>query len=565
MTMPPTSPARRRASRETAPLAADARPHLASDIAFEVVADEAVWIVMVHGVPSSRVSRAVVDLLTAMNGETPLRDLHVRFAATESLESFLHLAERFRAIGLLEGDTKLPPGRLAYRPPFTVQFATLHAPGIFRRLDRLLVPLSRRTVLISVVVLLCLGLLAATVQARDLLNVVTTPMPLSGLLILVAVLSLMTLLHEVAHGLTLTRFGGRPRRAGFMLFYLAPAFFVDVTDGWRLPDRRQRVAIALAGPAVHAVVAAVALLAALALPQPAIHQILLLLALSCAAIVLVNLIPFVRFDGYIALMSALDEPNLRVRAIGDGANFLTRFLFGGRRTSKGLDVWWSVPFGLASLVAPVVLVLFAVARTAQALAGGGPVLGLFVVALETVVVLVGIVLVSKALRRVLRSGVSRLRFAFVVTALVASVAIAGVVIPVPLTATLGYATRDDQVVLVSAGDEAEAEVPEGAPVVLMSNGVLANVQVGEGTVRPRRPEPTTVPLDALFPVTADGVSVPAAIVAGVDVSEESGELPATGQARVELGTRNLWQTLWTRGVTLPLSTLQSENEEEDEK
>jgi putative peptide zinc metalloprotease protein len=188
--------------------------------------------------------------------------------------------------------------------------------------------------------------------------------------------------------------------------------------------------------------------------------------------------------------------------------------------------------------------------------------------LETVVVLVGIVLVSKALRRVLRSGVSRLRFAFVVTALVASVAIAGVVIPVPLTATLGYATRDDQVVLVSAGDEAEAEVPEGAPVVLMSNGVLANVQVGEGTVRPRRPEPTTVPLDALFPVTADGVSVPAVIVAGVDVSEESGELPATGQARVVLGTRSLWQTLWTRGVTLPLSTLQSEKsekEEEDEK
>ncbi|MCR2185631.1 hypothetical protein NSX52_24025, partial [Salmonella enterica] len=81
----------------------------------------------------------------------------------------------------------------------------------------------------------------------------TTPMPLTGLLILIAVLSLATLLHEAAHGLTLARFGGSPRRAGFMLFYLTPAFFVDVTDGWRLPKRSQRVAIALAGPAVHAV------------------------------------------------------------------------------------------------------------------------------------------------------------------------------------------------------------------------------------------------------------------------------------------------------------------------
>ena len=147
-----------------------------------------------------------------------------------------------------------------------------------------------------------------------------------------------------------------------MIFYLTPAFFVDVTDGWRLPDRRQRVAIALAGPAVHAAVAAVALLVALALPDTEVRQTLVLLALDCAAIVLVNLIPFVRFDGYIALMSALDEPNLRARTIRDGANSLTRFLFGGQKAAKSLNTWWSVPFGLASLLAPVVLVLFAVGR-----------------------------------------------------------------------------------------------------------------------------------------------------------------------------------------------------------
>lgn len=560
MTMPPPSLTRRRYSRETTPLAADACPRLAAGVAFEKVSDEAVWITMVHGVPSSRVSRAVVDLLTSMNGETSLRELHTRFAAPDSMESFLHLAQRFRASGLLEGHTQLPPGRLTYRPPFTLQIATLHAPGIFRRLDHLIVRLSRRAVLISVSAALMLGLLAAAVQSRDLLSVLTMPVPVLSLVILVAVLSFMTLLHEVAHGLTLTRFGGRPRRAGFMIFYLTPAFFVDVTDGWRLPDRRQRVAVALAGPAVHAVVAAVALLAALALPQPAVHQVLLLLGLSCTAIVVVNLIPFVRFDGYIALMSALDEPNLRVRAIRDGANVLTRVLFGGRRVGRELDRWWSVPFGLASLLAPVVLVVFAVARIAQALAGGGPVLGLLVVALETVVVIVGIVLLARALRSVLRSGVSRIRFVSVGTAVVATVAIAGMLVPVPLTATLGFSTRGDRVILVSAGENAAATVPEGAHVMLLSSGILANEQVGEGTARPQRPRPTTVTLDALFPVKADGVSVPAVIVASVDVSEESRDLPPTGQARVELGMRNVWQTLWATSVTLPLSHLQRERD-----
>ncbi|QYG13031.1 daptide biosynthesis intramembrane metalloprotease [Microbacterium sp. PAMC22086] len=562
--MPPTSFLRRRAPQTATALTPDARPLLAAGVAFEKGIDEAAWIVMLHGVPSSRVSGAVVDMLTALDGETPLHVLHMRFAAAESWENFLGLVLRFRASGLLDGATKLPPGRWDYRPPFTLQIATLRAPALFGRVDHLVVPLSGRAVRATVAVLLGLGLVAAILQAGELRSVLTSPMPLSGLVILVAVLSLLTLLHEGAHGLTLTRFGGRPRRAGFMIFYLTPAFFVDVTDGWRLPDRRQRVAIALAGPAVHAAVAAVALLVALALPDTEVRQTLVLLALACAAIVLVNLIPFVRFDGYIALMSALDEPNLRARTIRDGANSLTRFLFGGQKAAKSLNTWWSVPFGLASLLAPVVLVLFAVGRAARAVAGGGPVLGLLVVALEAVVVVVGVVLVSRALHRAFRSGVSRLRFFTVLAALVSTIGVAGVLIPVPVTATLGFSAQGGHVVLLHAGGAAETEVPEGARVVLMSSGILADERVGEGTVTRPRAIPTEVPLDALFPVTAEGVTLPAVIVAGVDLTDGNPRLPATGQARVELGVRNVWQSLWATGVTLPLATLQSERAEEDE-
>lgn len=562
--MPPTSFLRRRAPQTATALTPDARPLLAAGVAFEKGIDEAAWIVMLHGVPSSRVSGAVVDMLTALDGETPLHVLHMRFAAAESWENFLGLVLRFRASGLLDGATKLPPGRWDYRPPFTLQIATLRAPALFGRVDHLVVPLSGRAVRATVAVLLGLGLVAAILQAGELRSVLTSPMPLSGLVILVAVLSLLTLLHEGAHGLTLTRFGGRPRRAGFMIFYLTPAFFVDVTDGWRLPDRRQRVAIALAGPAVHAAVAAVALLVALALPDTEVRQTLVLLALACAAIVLVNLIPFVRFDGYIALMSALDEPNLRARTIRDGANSLTRFLFGGQKAAKSLNTWWSVPFGLASLLAPVVLVLFAVGRAARAVAGGGPVLGLLVVALEAVVVVVGVVLVSRALHRAFRSGVSRLRFFTVLAALVSTIGVAGVLIPVPVTATLGFSAQGGHVVLLHAGGTAETEVPEGARVVLMSSGILADERVGEGTVTRPRAIPTEVPLDALFPVTAEGVTLPAVIVAGVDLTDGNPRLPATGQARVELGVRNVWQSLWATGVTLPLATLQSERAEEDE-
>lgn len=520
--------------------------------------DEPMAIAVLHGVPSSRVSRPVIALLSAMDGTTSLHDLHLRFAASESSESFLELVERFRATGLLEGDTKRPPGRLTYRPPFTLQIATLRAAAIFGRVDRLIAPLSRQAILVPVATLLCLGFVAAVLQAGELLNAVTTPIPLVAIVVLVAVLACLTLLHESAHGLTLTRYGGRPRRAGVMLFYLAPAFFVDVTDGWRLPRRRQRVDVALAGPAVHAVVAASALTAALLAPQPVVRETLQILGLSCTAIVLVNLIPFVRFDGYIALMSALDEPNLRNRTIRDGANFLTCVLFGGRRMSKSVNTWWSVPFGLASLIAPIVLVLFAVTRAVRSLAAGGPILGMFVVALEAVVVLVGMGLLWRALHRVLRSGRSWLRFTSVCAALGVSMVIAGALISVPMTATFGFSTEDGRVVLVHADGQTPVKIRAGTPIVLLSSGILGSRQVGEGTARPQRPEATRVPLDALVPATAGGVSVPAVAFAEVDVSDRSGSPPEAGQARVELGTSSLWEFLWFTGVIQPLSAHPSE-------
>ncbi len=493
------------------------------------VGDESMGIAVLHGVPSSRVSRPVVDLLSAMDGTTSLHDLHLRFAASESSESFLQLVQRFRATGLLEGDTKLPPGRLIYRPPFTLQIATLRA----GRHLRSTAPSDRAPPTPGDPGIRCgraqPGVRGGHLQARELLNVVTRPMPLGAIVVLVAVLACLTLLHESAHGLTLTRYGGRPRRAGVMLFYLAPAFFVDVTDGWRLPRRRQRVEVALAGPAVHAVVAAIALTAALVAPQPVVRETLQILGLSCTAIVLVNLIPFVRFDGYIALMSAMDEPNLRNRTIRDGANFLTGLLFGGRRMSKSVNTWWSVPFGLASLIAPIALVLLAVTRAVRSLAAGGPILGMFVVALEAVVVLVGMGLLWRALHRVLRSGVSRLRFISVCAALGAIIVIAGAVIPVPMTATFGFSTEGGRVVLVHADGQTAVEVRDGTPIVLLSSGILGSRQVGEGTARPQRPEPTRVPLDALVPATAAGVSVSAVSFAEVDVSDRGGSPPRSGR------------------------------------
>ncbi|MFX5693168.1 hypothetical protein ABTE17_21040, partial [Acinetobacter baumannii] len=78
--------------------------------------------------------------------------------------------------------------------------------------------------------LIVAGLVALGAQAADVVAALTSPLPLVDVLVVAVVLVAATLLHEAAHGVTLAHGGGQPRRAGVMLLYLGPAFFVDVTD-----------------------------------------------------------------------------------------------------------------------------------------------------------------------------------------------------------------------------------------------------------------------------------------------------------------------------------------------
>jgi len=48
---------------------------------------------------------------------------------------------------------------------------------------------------------------------------------------------LVIVAHEFAHGLTCKHFGGRVREIGFMLIYLQPAFFCNVSDAWLFPEK----------------------------------------------------------------------------------------------------------------------------------------------------------------------------------------------------------------------------------------------------------------------------------------------------------------------------------------
>lgn len=122
-------------------------------------------------------------------------------------------------------------------------------------------------------------------------------------------------LHELAHGLTAKRYGCRVPTMGVALMVLWPVAYTDTTEVWKLPQARQRMAVAGAGICAELAIAAWATLAWVWLPQGTPKTVAFLLASTTwVSTLVINASPFMRFDGYFLLSDALGMPNLHARA-----------------------------------------------------------------------------------------------------------------------------------------------------------------------------------------------------------------------------------------------------------
>ena len=79
-------------------------------------------------------------------------------------------------------------------------------------------------------------------------------MSLRGLVMMWLVVATVVAVHEFAQGLTCRHFGGKVQSMGFMLIYLSPAFYCDVSEAWMFPTRRERMWVTFAGGYIQLVV-----------------------------------------------------------------------------------------------------------------------------------------------------------------------------------------------------------------------------------------------------------------------------------------------------------------------
>lgn len=128
-------------------------------------------------------------------------------------------------------------------------------------------------------------------------------------------LMLTKVAHELGHAYTATRYGCRVPTMGVALLVLYPVLYTDTSDAWKLTSRDQRLRIGSAGIRVELALALLATFFWHVLPPgPFRSGVFLVASTTWVSTLLVNLSPFMRFDGYYLLSDLLRVPNLQDRA-----------------------------------------------------------------------------------------------------------------------------------------------------------------------------------------------------------------------------------------------------------
>jgi putative peptide zinc metalloprotease protein len=121
--------------------------------------------------------------------------------------------------------------------------------------------------------------------------------------------------HEFAHGLACKNFGGQVHDIGFMLLYLQPAFYCNVSDAWLFPEKSKRLWVSFAGAYFEVFLWALAtLIWRLTEPGTLIHFQALVVTAASGIATLFNFNPLIKLDGYYMLSDYLEIPNLRQKA-----------------------------------------------------------------------------------------------------------------------------------------------------------------------------------------------------------------------------------------------------------
>ncbi|MFV0523566.1 MAG: hypothetical protein ACK5RL_03605 [Acidimicrobiales bacterium] len=484
-----------------------------------------------------RLGRGATELLGSLDG-TRTRD-EVTGDGEPGRDTIGALLNSFEAMDLLVsadrgGPVRTEPGRFRFRPPFILQFTVATNPRWLGPGSVLARMAGARAVVAAAVVVAALGVAALAAQAADLTSGLTDPVRPAWLVAIPLTLILLNMGHELAHGAALGAAGATPRRLGVMLFYCVPAMFCDVTDAWRVRNRARRTGILLAGPLFHASAGGVLAVTALAVGGPA-GTMLAFVALASYGFAAGNLVPFIRLDGYLAVVSWFDLPRQREKALDDLRLVAAWLVYGGVRPRLRLRPAW-LAFAVAAFLFPTYLVVRALGFLRSVLLPFGVSGAVLLLAVWVGVGFLGWRGLARLRRHAVRPSPGRAAGAAV--AALVGVAALGALVGHRPTATGAVITRPDGTVQVVFQDQPWLRLPEPGDRGTMYRAALGRgPELGELTIA-SPPAPEEVPAGAFLPIRGLDAPVPAVAVEAY-VLDRTADVPSASHADVELAEEPL--------------------------
>lgn len=176
-----------------------------------------------------------------------------------------------------------------------------------------------------------IGLMMTLQEIEIYINTVNFLFTPQGALLFFICLTALKVGHEFAHAYTAKAMGLHIRSMGILFIVVWPLLYTDTTDAWKIPQRNRRMLISAAGVFFELAVGGIALFWWAYLPDGIWRSLMFFLSgTSLVSSVLVNLNPFMRYDGYYVLMDLWGIDNLRPRAFALLRYTLRRWLLDWR-------------------------------------------------------------------------------------------------------------------------------------------------------------------------------------------------------------------------------------------
>ncbi len=126
--------------------------------------------------------------------------------------------------------------------------------------------------------------------------------------------SLLVIFHEFGHAIACKYFNRKVDKAGFMIYFGFPVFYVNTSEIW-LENRLARIIVSLGGIFVDAWIGSIFSLFAAITPSLFYKKIFIQISLISYLSIFFNLNPFLEFDGYYVLIDFIGIPRLKQNII----------------------------------------------------------------------------------------------------------------------------------------------------------------------------------------------------------------------------------------------------------